>query len=297
MKFTKYVFILTFILLLAACAQPVAETAKPQVVATTNILGDVVDVIGGDKIELTVLFPWNADPHSFEPTPKDLAKIERADIVFINGLGLEETMEHTLLDVSANLIPVSNGVETIALENGNEHQGADPHVWMDPGNVAVWAENIAAALSDLDPANAETYRANADAYITELERLKVWISAQVDQVPPGQRILVTDHDNLGYFAAAYGFEIVGTVIPGASTLAEPSAQQLAEIEDTIRAYGVPAIFIGTTVNPNLAQRISKDTGVQLVALYTGSLSDASGPAPTYLEMMRHNVIAIVEALR
>jgi ABC-type Zn uptake system ZnuABC Zn-binding protein ZnuA len=254
-------------------------------------------VIGGDQIELTVLFPVNADPHSFEPTPKDLGMIETADVVFINGLGLEEAMGKLLVDVSANVVSVSGGIETIAMEDGQEHQGADPHVWMEPGNVAVWAENIATALSELDPANAGTYRANADAYIAELKQLDGWITEQVGMIPPGQRILVTDHDTFGYFAAAYGFEIVGTVVPGASTLAEPSAQQMAELEDTIKAYAVPAIFVGTTVNPSLAERVSQDTGVQLVALYTGSLSGLDGPAPTYLEMMLYDVTAIVEALR
>jgi ABC-type Zn uptake system ZnuABC Zn-binding protein ZnuA len=148
----------------------------------------------------------------------------------------------------------------------------------------------------LDPANAETYRANAAAYIAELTALDEWIEEQVAQVPPERRKLVTDHEVFGYFAQRYGFEQVGAVISGVSTLAEPSAQEMAALQERIGELDVPAIFVGTTVNPTLAESVARDTGTQIVELYTGSLSDAGGPAPTYIEYMRYNVSRIVEAL-
>ena len=167
---------------------------------------------------------------------------------------------------------------------------------MDPGNVMQWAGNIAEALAAQDPANADDYMARAAAYQAELAALDEWIVAQVNTIPEGQRQLVTDHDALGYFAARYGFEVVGAVIPGTSTVSEASAAEIAELEAAIADLGVAAIFVGTTVSDDLAARVAADTGVELVALYTGALSGPDGPAGSYLEMMRFNVAAIVAAL-
>jgi ABC-type Zn uptake system ZnuABC Zn-binding protein ZnuA len=149
----------------------------------------------------------------------------------------------------------------------------------------------------MDPDNEETYRRNASAYQKELAELDRWIEAQVAQVPPEQRKLVTDHETLNYFAQRYGFETVGAVIPGFSTLAEASAQELAALEDTIRSLGVKAIFLDSTVNPTLAERVAQDTGTRLVRVYSGSLSEAGGEAGTYVDYMRYNTNAIVSALR
>ncbi|MBN1400876.1 MAG: zinc ABC transporter substrate-binding protein, partial [Anaerolineae bacterium] len=172
----------------------------------------------------------------------------------------------------------------------------DPHTWFDPRNVQVWTENMAQALGALDPEHAVDYQANAQAYQTELEALDDWIAEQVSTVPQTRRRLVTDHEVFGYFARRYGFEQVGTLFRGASTLAEPSARDLARLEDAIATYGVSAVFVGRTVNPQLAERVAHDTGVQVVPLYTGSLSEPHGPAPDYLSLMRYNTLEIVKAL-
>ncbi|KAA3642954.1 MAG: zinc ABC transporter substrate-binding protein [Chloroflexi bacterium] len=306
--------------LLSACAAQDEPSWKIGVVATTNIVGDVVAQIGGEHVELTVMLPVDADPHSFQPTPQDLVAVENADIVFVNGLDLEEFLAEMVENVGGedNIVSVSEEVATIEFSGGHddheegeehddheegeeheehEHSGADPHVWMDPNNVKIWTDNIATALSTSDPDNAATYVANAEAYNLELDELDEWAQSELAQLASENRVLVTDHEALGYFAEHYGFEIIGTILPGSSTLAEPSASELAALEDLVVDFGVPAIFVGTTVNPNLAQRVADDTGVQLVPLYTGSLSDADGPAATYLEMMRYNVGAIVEALQ
>jgi len=286
------------------------EGEKLQVVATTSIVADVVQNVGGDLIDLTVLMPPGTDPHTFEPTPQDVVAVANAHVVFVNGAGLEVFLEPLLESAGvrkARVVPVSYGVElresegeheeTGAPESGHEHGGFDPHTWFDPHNVMVWVHNIEQALSALDPANARAYAANADAYQARLRDLDVWIREQVAQVPEANRKLVTDHTAFTYLAHRYGFEQAGAVVPGYSTLAAPSAQELAALEGIIRAFGVKAIFVGMTVNPDLARRIAQDTGIRLVFLYTGSLSEPGGPAGDYLSLMRYDVSAIVDALK
>jgi len=275
-----------------------------RVVATTSIVADVVQNVGGDLIDLRTLIPVGADPHAFEPTPQDAAAVADAHIVFANGAGLEEFLEPLLESAGEGktVVPVSYGVELLQFEGEHEeeeehhHGGADPHTWLDPRNVMVWAHNIEHTLGALDPTHAETYQTNAEAYEAELEALDAWIREQVAQVPEASRKLVTDHTAFSYFARRYGFEQVGAVFPGYSTLAEPSAQELAALEDAIREHGVRAVFVGMTVNPDLARRVAGDTGTRLVFLYTGSLSEPGQGADDYCSFMRYNVSAIVEAL-
>lgn len=276
-------------------AAPITPSTQLKVVATTSILADVVSVVGGESIDLDVLLPLGGDAHTFQPTPKDATALAQAQVIFINGLGLELFLEPLLENAGgqAAVFSVSVSIPTIALESGE----IDPHVWLDPNNLIVWADNIAAALSELDAANASLYRANAAAYQTELRTLDTWITVQIAQIPAGRRAMVSDHAVFGYFAARYGFELIGAIIPGYSTLAEPSARELAALQDAILAAGAPAIFVGEALNANLAQRVAEDTRTQLVFVYTGSLSAADGPAATYLQMMRYNVKAIVAALR
>lgn len=183
-------------------------------------------------------------------------------------------------------------------EGDHEHEegNCDPHVWFDPYNVELWTLSIRDTLSGLDPANAATYAANAAAYIAQLQALRGEVAAQIDTLPEERRVLVTDHDALGYFAAAYDFQIVGLVVPSVSTVAEPSAAQTAALIDTIRGQGVRAIFAGVTVSPTLSQQVADEAGAQFYTLYTESLSEAGGSAPTYLDFMRYNVTIIVNAL-
>ncbi len=291
------------------CTRGAAEPAageRLQVVATTTIVGDVVRQVGGDAVDVSVLLPVGADPHAFEPTPRDVARIARARAIFANGAGLEQFLDPFLASANsqAEVVQVSDGVALRRLEAGHGAEGAahgedgaDPHVWTDPNNVVVWTRNIEGALARLDAAHAGHYHANAEAYRAQLQALDAWVREQVAQVPPASRRLVADHEALGYFAARYGFEQVGTLFPGFSTLAEPSAQDLAALEDAIRRQGVKAVFVGSTVNPSLARRVAADTGVRLVTLHTGSLTAPGGEAGTYLAYMRHNVSAIVQALR
>ena len=281
---------------------------KLQVVATTSIVGDIVSQIGDDRIDLSVLLPLGTDPHSFDPSPQDVAEIADADLVFANGGGLEAFLDNLIENANAHskLYDVSEGIDFLEFQGDdhgheeveeNDPEDIDPHTWTDPNNVMVWVENILQVLVEKDSGNRDYYEENAEMYMADLEALDSWIRSRVDEVPFENRKLVTDHALFGYYAKAYGFEQVGALIPGFSTLSEPTARELADIEDTIQYLQVKAIFVGRTVNPSLAERVATDTEVNLVFVYTGSLSDIDGEASTYLAYMRYNTNAFVEALK
>lgn len=297
-------------LLLTACA-PSAGTSpapqnegKPKVVVTTTLAGDVVRQVGGDAIDLQVLLPAGADPHNFTATPQDVTAVAQADVVFTVGLGLEAFMAPLLANAGshAEVVALSDGATTLrppvtTEPDGHDAAAVDPHVWFDPNNVRVWVDNAARELATIDPTHAATYKANAAAYQKSLQDLDQWIVEQVASIPQANRQLVTDHLIFSYFAQRYGFEQIGAVVPGYSTLAEPSAQELAALEDAIRRTGVKAILLGNTVNPALAERVAGDTGTRLVQVYTDSLTAPGGEADSYLAFMRYNVRAMVDALR
>lgn len=281
-------------------AIPLAEGEKLMVVATTNIVGDVVRNIGGDLIDLTTLMGPGVDPHSYVPTPAHIAAIHDAHVVFANGAGLEANLDEMLASAggAAVEVRVSEGLELRKVEDPDhgEHPEDDPHVWLNVRNVIRWVETIDQALSALDPAHAEVYSANAAAYSRELEELDAWVVAQVASIPEANRRLVTNHPAFGYFADRYGLEQVGAVYP-VSPSSEPSAREIAALEDSIRQYDVPTVFTESTVNPRLAQQVAQDTGVRLVALYSGSLGEPGSGVESYPALIRFNVEAIVEALR
>ena len=181
---------------------------------------------------------------------------------------------------------------------GHHHDAGDPHFWLDPISVIKYTENIRDALSQVDPEGKELYAKNAETYIGKLRELDAWITGQVQTVPESRRLLVTNHESFGYFADRYGFRVVGTVIPSVSTGASPSAQQLASLVDHLKATRAPAIFLETGANPQLANQLAQETGITVVNdLYTHSVTESSGNAPTYIDMMRYNVQKIVEALK
>jgi len=292
--------------------------ARPLIVATTTIVGDVVRSVGGDQVQVMVLMSPGADPHTFEATPRDMVAISRADIVFANGLGLELALENLLDEARqrGKLVEVSRGIDVLQLGHEDHSGGSqnprnspnsqnspdssasvDPHTWFDPNNVIKWVETIEEALAAVDPAHAGVFAENAAAYCARLRELDDWIQAQVARVPVGQRYLVTDHEVFGYFAKRYGFRQVGTVIPGLSTLGEPSARAVAALTDKMQSLGVDTIFVGTTVNPKLTETLASDLDVRVIELYTGSLSQTDGPAPTYADLIRYDVTRIVEGLQ
>lgn len=304
-----------------------------QVVATTTFVGDVVSHIGGERIDLQTLLPYGANPHSYQPSPQDVAAVNQADVIFANGAGLEVFLEELIDNAGgdADVVHVSEGIDLRSFNpseedhdheeaedhdhegadghdhqeggshedegsEGGDRQGVDPHVWFDPTNVMIWVENIQEALIRMDPENEEFYRKQASSYRGELENLDAWIRTQVADIPVNHRYFVTDHTVFGYFAEEYGFQQVGAVIPAATTEAEPSGKHLAQLSDIIREFAVKAIFVSKDFDPSLSQRIAEDTGVDVVPLYFGSLTEDDGPAATYISFMRYNVEAIVKAL-
>ncbi|MEW6503958.1 MAG: metal ABC transporter substrate-binding protein [Chloroflexota bacterium] len=320
--FLPLLLILT--LVLSACMPAATPAPSPaaeqpqrlQVVATTSIVADVVKNISGERVLVLTMLPIGTDVHNYEPTPQDLALVADAQLVFVNGAGLEEFVSVLIENAGSadKVVEVSHGIELKDFgahddDHGEEsqdhtdegeedtHEGGDPHTWVDPNLVKIWVENIRTALTAADPAGEAVYRANAEAYLKQLDEIDGWIRQQVAQIPPENRKLVTDHMVFGYFAERYGFEQIGAILPGYSTAAQPSAQEVAAIEDAIRQFGVKAVFVGKTINPNLAQRVAEDTGIQLVSLYTGSLSAPDGEAGTYLDYLRYNVTQIVNALK
>lgn len=284
-----------------------AEGERPRVVGTTTIVTDVVANVAGDLADVASLLPIGADPHAFEPAPRDLAMLRDAHVIMANGAGLEEFLE-PLIASAGEGVPVvylSEGIDLREFEpregepQGEEHtgEGIDPHTWTSPANVIVFARNAADALATLDPANAEAYGANAEAYVAELEELDRWAQAQIDTIPEEDRLLVTDHEVFGYYADRYGLEQLGAIVPAFSSAAQPSAQELAALQTAMREHDVRAVFVGTSVNPNLAERVADDLGIRLVALYTGSLGEPGSGAETYIDYTRYNTNAIVGALR
>ena len=289
-----------FLLVAAQCnTQPEitqgSTDEKLNVVATTSIVGDIVKNVGGEHIDLLLSGRLGSTGmRAFDPAPHDLTRVADADVIFVNGLGLEKFLEKMLKNTGGNIpvVVISDGVKPRDLDGDH-----DPHAWMNPINVIGFVGNIETALSNLDPANAAAYQTNAAAYVSELKTLDSWVQEQINTIPPDNRKLVTDHDTFGYYADRYGLEITGAVLPGYSTSTEPSAQELAALQDAISHYAVKAIFVGTTVNPVLAERVAEDSGIQLVPLYTGSLGKAGSGAETYLDYIRYNTKAIVEALK
>jgi ABC-type Zn uptake system ZnuABC Zn-binding protein ZnuA len=294
-------------LLLAACQQgtPPQDSTVPNVLAVETFLADIAQNVAGERLMVQSLMPAGLDPHAYEPTPKDLAKIAESQVLILNGAGLEASLERILESAGGErlIIEASAGLESRdtheTLPGGaHGHEDGDPHFWLDPNNVVQYVENIRHGLSQADPAGADVYNANAEAYIAKLKALDAWIVEQVAQIPAERRLLVTNHESLGYFADRYGFEIAGTILPSFSTGASPSAQELAQLVERIKATGAPAIFLETGANPQLARQIADEAGIQVVTeLYSHSITPPDGEAPTYIDIMKFNVGRIVTALR
>ncbi|MFN2146306.1 MAG: metal ABC transporter substrate-binding protein [Anaerolineales bacterium] len=310
-KFTPIIlWLLLGAFILTACgANPAQDSGsgKLNVVATTSIIGDVVANISGDAVDLTVLIGIGQNPHSFEPTPRDLAAVETADVIFVNGLDLEEVLMSAIeKTATGTVITVSNGINPLPFgEDGHADEGnhatGDPHFWVDPNNVIIWAENIAQALSDADPANAAAYQTNAESYIGELHDLDTYIRQQTATIPEADRKIVTDHNSMGYFAEEYGYRIVGAVIPSISDTGGASAGEVASLANLMIAENVRVIFIGDTASQGmqaLAQALADEIGgeVKIVTLLSGSLAPQGQPGDTYLDYLRYNTDQIVAGL-
>jgi ABC-type Zn uptake system ZnuABC Zn-binding protein ZnuA len=287
--------------MLGACSsQPVPSQPKAHnVLATESFLGDIAQNVAGSRIKVDTLLPVTVDPHEYEPKPQDVTRLAQAQVLIVNGLGYEAWLQKTLDSLGGQrlLIVTTNGL-TPNTDPSGVHPEGDPHMWMDPLNAINYVEKIRDGLSQADPAGKTIYSQNATAYIAKLQALDLWVKQQVNQLPANKRLLVTNHDALGYFAQAYDFKIIGAVIPSVTTDASPSAQQLASLIDTIKKSGAPAIFLDIGESQNLADQIASETGVKVVTdLYVESTSGPNGPAPTYIDMIKYDVTTIIAALK
>jgi ABC-type Zn uptake system ZnuABC Zn-binding protein ZnuA len=301
--FAAAIFLISAVLL-SACSSdsPSSQPGDPlSVLAVETFLADIAQNVAGERLQVEALMPLELDPHAFQPTPADVARIADSQVLIANGAGVEAWLVETLANAGGErlLIEASSGLESrkpSASEILDEPQ--DPHFWLDPLSVVRYVQNIRDGLSQADPAGEEVFTQNAAVYIASLEDLDRWIHEQVVSIPAERRLLVTNHESFGYFADRYGFKVVGTVLPSVSTGAAPSAQQMAALVEKVRGSGVRAIFLEAGTDPRLGDQIAQETGVRLVTgLYSHSVTEPNGDAPTYIDMMKYNTMLIVEALK
>jgi ABC-type Zn uptake system ZnuABC Zn-binding protein ZnuA len=294
---TKLVILAT--LFLSACARPPqSDEGSLEILTSTTFLADFTENVAGDRLQVESLLPFGADPHAYQAAPSDVTRIADSDLLVINGVEYEHFMESLLENAGGErlIVTASDGLSPNTMDEDGAQVG-DPHMWLDPNRVITYVENIRDGLIQLDPHGAESYKANAEAYIAQLKELDSWIIEQMDQIPEERRLLVTNHEAMGYFAERYGFTVTGTVIPNLSSDAGTSAQEMAALVEVIKSSGAPAIFLGEVENADLADQIASETGVKVVDdLYLESLT-VGAPAGTYIDMMKHNVSRIVEALK
>lgn len=279
-----------------------ASDDRPLVAVTTNILGDVVTELIGDQAEVLVLMPPGADPHSFEISAQEAARLERADLLVANGLGLEEGVQRHVDAAAERGTPTVSAGDLVApLDYVDPDRGSvpDPHLWTDPRLMRDVVAGIADALAEHVPGiDHSTLAAAAEAYDADLVALDIELEASFAALPDDRRRLVTDHHVFGYLAARYDFEVLGAVVPSGTTLAAPSARDLEDLATTIREAGVPAIFVDSAQSDRLSLVLASEAGVEveIVTLYAETLGEPGSEADSYLDLMRVNARAIVAAL-
>jgi len=276
-----------------------STTSPLNVVATFSILSDFAKNVGGDRVSVTTLVGPNSDTHVYTPTPADAKKIADAKFVIVNGLGLEGWLPRLVKSSGSKAVTVvaTRGIAARKIEDGHSHDpaDADPHAWQSVSNAKIYVTNIRDALIAADPAGAEAYKANGAAYLAKLDALDRDIREAVAKIPPERCSVISTHDAFGYFAAAYGIKFIAP--QGVSTESEPSARDIAAIITQIKKQKIPAVFLENVSDPRLMRRIAAETGANIGGtLYSDSLTDEKGPAPTYIDMVRHNIKALTSAL-
>ncbi|MEP9388484.1 zinc ABC transporter substrate-binding protein AztC [Mesorhizobium sp. KR9-304] len=309
-KLSRLAFALSVITLITPALPAAAEPLN--VVASFSIIGDFAQNVGGDRIALTTLVGHNGDAHVYEPKPADAVVMAGADVVLVNGLHFEGFLQR-LVEASATkavVVELTKGVETLATaeeevehegeatheaEDGHDHGATDPHAFQSIANAKIYVKNIADAFCAADAAGCDAYEANAAAYTGKLEALEAEVKAAVAAIPADKRAVITSHDAFGYFQHAYGITFLAP--EGVSTDAEASAADVAKLIEQVRHDKASAIFVENITNQRLIEQIASETGLKIGGtLYSDALSDANGPAPTYIDMMRNNIGAIKGAI-
>jgi ABC-type Zn uptake system ZnuABC Zn-binding protein ZnuA len=291
--------LLVFLSLLAACESrpaqtPPAGSQKLIVVTTLTVLADLIEQVGGDKVQVKALVPPGGEVHTYQPAPDDIKSVAQAKIVFYNGAHLEEWLDATIRSAGKPNLPIVVLSEGLPLIKDSRDE-PNPHLWLDVTNAKAYVEKIRDGLSKVDSTNVAYYADRAKSYLPQLDELDQWIQTEVDKIPKARRKLVTFHDAFPYFAKRYGFSLHGVL--AASPGKEPSARDLAALTRRIKREEIPAVFAEAQFNPKAMEVLASDTGVRVITnLYNDTLS--TGPeANTYIAMMKHDVTEIVNALK
>lgn len=312
-RLSRRLFLAALATLAVATTTPSWAADKLKVVTTFTILADMARNVGREQIVLTTLVGPNGDAHVYEPTPADARALAQADLVLVNGLGFEGWIDRLVKASGYNgpIIVASKGISALKAEEDRghdqdpakalaeeakvQHHGElDPHAWQDLANGRLYVANIARALAAADPAHAVDYRHRAEAYDGKLVALDREIRGRLDTVPSDRRKVITSHDAFRYFGRAYGIDFHAPV--GLSTESEPSAGEVAALVRQMRDKGIRALFVENITDPRLVQQLAREAGAVIGGtLYSDSLSGPTGPAPTYLDMFRHNASEIARA--
>ncbi|MBR0991751.1 metal ABC transporter substrate-binding protein [Bradyrhizobium japonicum] len=273
-------------------ASPLHAAERLDVVASFSILGDFVRTIGGDRVNVTMLVGPDSDVHVYTPAPSDAKRIADAKLVVVNGLGLEGWLPRLVQSSGskATVVTASAGITPLKLG-----AAADPHAWQSVPNARVYVTDIANALAVAAPDDAEFFRAQAKTYLDKLETLDREVREALAKIPADRRKVISTHDAFGYFSAEYGIRFIAPL--GVSTESEPSARDIAAIIGQIKAQRIPAVFLENISDDRLIRRIAAETGSKVGGtLISDGLTGEKGPAPTYIDMVRHNIKALTSAL-
>lgn len=305
---TRRILIAAAVAAFASSAQAQGEAqvqqAKLPVVATFSILGDIVSNVGGDRVTVKTLVGPNGDAHVYSPSPADAKTVADAKVVVTNGLGFEGWLARLIKssNTKAPNIVASKGIKPRKLAGGHSHDhdhghaGGDPHAWQSVANVKTYVVNIRDGLTAADPAGKATYEANAAAYLAKLDALDREVRDTISKIPPERRKIITTHDAFGYFKDAYGMDFIAP--QGVSTDSEASARDVARIITQVKKQKIPAVFLENISDPRLLTRIASETGAKVGGtLYSDALTDEKGPAPTYIDLIRHNIRTLSAALQ
>jgi len=291
---TRRIVLVLVALLLPVSAAPAQE--KLRAVATFSILADFAKNVGGDRVDVQALVGPNADAHVYQPSPGDAKALADAKVIFTNGLGFEGWIARLIKasGTRAPMVVATKGMKPRKMDEDG-HAETDPHAWQSVPNAKIYVANIRDALIAADPAGKSSYEANATTYLAKLAALDADVKAMIDKIPAERRRIITTHDAFGYFAAAYGVSFIAP--QGVSTESEVSARDVAKIITQIRKQKIPAVFLENITDDRLLKRIGAEGGARVGGtLYSDALTDEKGPAPTYIDMMRHNVKQLADAL-
>ena len=280
---------------------------KLPVVASFSILGDFARQVGGDRISVTTLVGPDGDAHVYSPTPADAKTMAAAKLVLVNGLHFEGWLPRLVKSsgTKATMAEATKGITPLEADDDHDEKGKgghthahghdDPHAWQSVANAKLYVANVRDALSAADPAGKASYEANATAYLAELDKLEVEVKAAIARIPAERRKAITTHDAFGYFVKAYGIAFIAP--QGVSTEAEASARDVARIIRQVKAQKIPAVFLENVTNPRLVEQIARESGAKVGGrLYSDALSAETGPAGTYIRMMKHTISEIEKAL-